>query len=299
LQNQKLLATGAKAPAPGQARPFGGVGPVGKPFGRVPEPDHATIHTGRPTKAMRLAPQPTVAPQKILQSFNTWAFKREQPDNVERLLRVISVATQLSRPIPFVLYWGKGPRQEIDEHDTACLDYLASMARRVRGVYELGASLKLIFTDTHADLNGHPPDSIARYFDAIEAAAAERGFDACWLSELVFAAEAAIEVAGSSGEPVSEETMKKLGACAAKWFRGEGTAEQGAARYYQLNMIEKQAVQLAFPTSIFATFNGSEYRCLFPDRMPVFFMYSLRRGFSVKPWFLPADPSRGSAPSPA
>ena len=39
--------------------------------------------------------------------------------------------------------------------------------------------------------------------------------------------------------------------------------------------------------SIFITFNGSEFRCLFPERLPIFYMYSLRRGVSVKPWFLP------------
>ena len=55
-----------------------------------------------------------------------------------------------------------------------------------------------------------------------------------------------------------------------------------------MNMVEKRAVQFAFPRSIFVTFNGSEYRSLFPDRMPIFYMYSLRRGTGVKPWFLPA-----------
>lgn len=82
--------------------------------------------------------------------------------------------------------------------------------------------------------------------------------------------------------------LEKLGACAAKWFRGEGTVEEGAARYLQMNMIEKRSVQFAFSRSIFVTFNGSEFRSLFPERMPIFYMYSLRRGTSVKPWFLPA-----------
>jgi hypothetical protein len=71
-------------------------------------------------------------------------------------------------------------------------------------------------------------------------------------------------------------------------FRGEGTPEEGAARYLQLNMVEKRAVQLRVSRSIFVTFNGSEFRSLFPDRMPIFYMYSMRRGTSVKPWFLPA-----------
>ena len=54
-------------------------------------------------------------------------------------------------------------------------------------------------------------------------------------------------------------------------------------------MIERRAVELTFPRSIFVTFNGSEFRGLFPQRLPIFYMYSLRRGVSVKPWFLSTD----------
>jgi hypothetical protein len=172
------------------------------------------------------------------------------------------------------------------------------MGARVRKLYEPGASFKLIFTDTHATLNGHAPEAIENYYSAVEDAARERGFDGCWLSELVFAAEAAGAI-NLDDEPVSEEVRRKLGACAAKWFRGEGTVEEGAARYFQMNMVEKRAVQFAFPRSIFVTFNGSEYRCLFPERMPIFYMYSLRRGMAVKPWFLPAPPAAGAPPHAA
>jgi L-tyrosine isonitrile synthase len=80
-----------------------------------------------------------------------------------------------------------------------------------------------------------------------------------------------------------------------KWYRGEGTVEQGALKYYRMNMVERRAVELAFPRSIFVTFNGSKMRGLFPKSLPIFYMYSLRRGFSVKPWFLPADAARCEA----
>ena len=283
MLNQKLQATGANASA--AHNPSRLYGPTaGSAFRRAAEGNVATIHTGRPAKP---ALRPAATPEKILQAFNTWAFKREQPDSVPLLLHAITGAAQLGQPLPFVLYWGKGPRCELAEPDTACLDYLASLGSRVRKVYEPGASFKLIFTDTHASLNGHAPEAMEGYFDAVERAARERGFDGCWLGELVFAAEAA-DAIDLADEPVPAEMLEKLGACAAKWFRGEGTVEDGAARYLQMNMVEKRAVQFAFPRSIFITFNGSEYRSLFPDRMPIFYMYSLRRGFAVKPWFLPA-----------
>jgi len=279
-----MLATGAHASgATKNARPAGSVTVNGGSFRRTADEGYATIHTGRPAIIRPKA----VAPEKILQAFNTWAFKREQPDNPEAMLQVIAEAVFLRKPVPFVLYWGKGPRCELGEPDTACLEYLGTMAARVRQVYEPGASLKLIFTDTHATLNGHAPKAIEDYFVAVEAAARARTFESCWLSEVVFAAEAAGAI-DLTDEPISDQMREKLAACAAKWFRGGGTAEEGAARYLQLNMVEKRAVQFAFPSAIFVTFNGSEYRCLFPERMPIFYMYSLRRGFGVKPWFLPA-----------
>jgi hypothetical protein len=282
--NQKLLATGAHAPAaPDRARLYRPAAVVHGPFRRTAEGGVASIHTGRPAKTA------TVAPEKILQAFNTWAFKREQPDSVPSLLQAIAGAVQLARPVPFVLYWGKGPRGALEAPDTACLDYLASLRSRVRAVYEPGATFRLIFTDTHATLNGHAPKDMEGYFDAVEDAACQRGFSGCWLSELVFAAEAAGAIDGTDDD-IPDDMLAKLSACAAKWFRGEGTVEAGATRYLQMNMVEKRAVQFAFPRAIFVTFNGSEFRSLFPDRMPIFYMYSLRRGTSVKPWFLPAAP---------
>jgi hypothetical protein len=74
-----------------------------------------------------------------------------------------------------------------------------------------------------------------------------------------------------------------------KWYHGAATPREGAIIYFHMNMIEKRAVELAFPDAIFATFNSSKFRILFPKRLPIFYMYSLQRGVSVKPWFLPAD----------
>jgi hypothetical protein len=282
---QSLVASGAKAPvananARSNARSIVNSGA----FRRSSDAGNVSIHTGRPVLVRQ---QPAVAPEKILQAFNTWAFKREQPDNAAVMLQVIAEATKLGKPVPFVLYWGKGPRCELAEPDTTCLDYLDSLAARVKQVYAPGVAFKLIFTDTHATLNGHAPEAMEAYFTAVEHAARARGFDSCWLSELVFAAEAA-DAIDLEDEPISAHVREKLGACAAKWFRGEGTVEEGADRYLQMNMIEKRAVQHAFSRAIFVTFNGSDYRCLFPEQMPIFYMYSLRRGMAVKPWFLPA-----------
>jgi len=257
--------------------------------------DAAPRQSGRAVKTGRHSDQAkvTVSAETVLRSFNTWAFKREQPADPQLMSRMISELIALGEPVSFVLYWGKGPRCRLGEPDIECLEYLGALARRVREAYAPGAMFKLIFTDTHAELNGHTSHSVREYFAEVGAFAGERGFESCFLGELTRSAEAVANCAASD-EIVPEETLQRLSACARKWYRGDGTAGQGALKYYQMNMIEKRAVELAFPRSIFVTFNGSDLRSLFPDRLPVFYMYSLRRGFSVKPWFLPG-PEAGNS----
>ncbi len=224
--------------------------------------------------------------EKILASFNTWSFKREQPADLPSMLRVISDAIAIGAPVPFVLYWGKGPRCRLGQADIECLDYLAALIRRVRQAYEPGAAVTLIFTDTHAELNGHSSATTRRYFGAVEGAARQRGFDSCRLGALTRAAGAPAEAAVDDAPP---DLLTLLLMSATKWYRGDGSYEQAALTYYRMNQIEARAVEHAFPRSIFITFNGSKLRALFPRSLPIFFMYSLRRGVGVKPWFLPHD----------
>jgi hypothetical protein len=234
------------------------------------------------------------APDRLLAAFNTWAFKREQPDGLDHLRRLAAQAVERQRPLSFVLYWGKGPRHRFAEPDQLCLDYLATMARRIADVHAPGAALCLVLTDTHADLNGHAAPDIDAYFGAITEAARARGFTTVPLSRLT----RQIDPSTIAGERPDPATLARLDRCAAKWFRGEGSSEDGARRYFAMNMLEKRAVERAFPESVFVTFNGSDYRCLFPETLPVFYMYALRRGVAVKPWFQSED-GRPAAPAGA
>jgi L-tyrosine isonitrile synthase len=220
---------------------------------------------------------------EVLQSFNTWAFKRQQPTEPAELLRFTDWSIGRALPIRFVLYWGKGPRVKFGEPDFTCLKFLSQMGDRIRSVYAPGAHFTLIATDTHAAHNGHSHDDIANYFSGVFEAASEFGYSYAYLSSILTSQQYRMSEQVSSP---SADFLRKLEPCAAKWYRGEGASLQGAARYYHMNMLEKQAVGLEFPRSIFITFNNAEFRELFPDMLPVFYMYSLRKGISVKPWFI-------------
>ena len=239
-----------------------------------------------PNTARRQSPKRLPTVEGVLSAFNTWAYKREQPSNMKLMSAVVASALAERQPIQFVLYWGKGPRSEMAAPDAQCLAYLASFADRIKSVYAPGAALTLIYTDTHAALNGHPASVARNYFDEIATAAAVHEFKGCRLGDLVQRHRGNVAVCGNRQR--SAAILSNLTRSAARWFRGDGDAHAGAAAYYDMNMVERQVIELAFPRAIFITFNGSDLQELFPDRLPVFYMYSLRKGFGVKPWFLDA-----------
>jgi hypothetical protein len=238
-------------------------------------------------------PLPSPSTEDVLKSFNTWSFKREQPGNPQLLRRVVEHACREPTPLPFTLYWGKGPRDLAAQPEVQCLDYLAQMAARIGTVHAAGAQMHLVFTDTHARLNGHSEARIERYVTSVEHLALPHGFRCHRLSALC----APFMATPPPLVPMPAAIRSQLERCAEKWFRGEGSPREGAQRYFDLNMIEKRAMAAAFPQAVFITFNNSEFSSLFPDDMPIFYMHSLRRGTAVKPWFIDVPPA--STPSAA
>jgi L-tyrosine isonitrile synthase len=233
-------------------------------------------------------PHKKVTPERILAAFNVRAFRREPPGEEQLMLQFIARAIAFNEPVPFIMYWGKGPRAAMAKPDVDCIAFLDAMLDRVRGAYSHSAKLKLLFTDTHALLNGHAADGVHAYFGEVAGYARERGVDACRLGDVLRTAGLA---EATADDEMPQELGERLTASARKWYFGDGTVEQGALKYYRANMIERRAVEAVYPHSIMLTFNTSALRALLPANLPVFYMYSMRRGLSVKPWFVTAEPN--------
>ncbi len=204
------------------------------------------------------------------------------------MLQFVAEAHARRAPISFVQYWGKGLRPQLAAPEFACLDFLDSMMSRIDEIYEPGADFTLVFTDTHASLNGHSQASIQSYFQDLMLATRGRRFKVRLLSTLVNAAGMCPDAMPERQAP-PPDLLDELRVSAAKWFKGEGSTEEGAIRYFQANMLERKVMEREFPHSIFVTFNGSQLKSLFPESLPIFYMFSLRHGISDKPWFLPPD----------
>ncbi|NOU08119.1 MAG: hypothetical protein HOO99_18250, partial [Hyphomicrobiaceae bacterium] len=159
-----------------------------------------------------------------------------------------------------------------------------AVGQSVANLYEHGARITLICTDTHAQLNGYSSTDSTRYFDAIRNAGARRGFECVKLSDLIL--NNAEVVAGIDIDELPPNLLPVLSSSAAKWHGGGLAPVDAAKKYYMQNMREKRAVECAFPDAIFITFNSSKHRPLFPAKMPIFYMYALKKGIAKKPWFL-------------
>ncbi|MEO1282359.1 MAG: hypothetical protein AAFV69_11570 [Pseudomonadota bacterium] len=242
------------------------------------------------TPQIRSANQAKALCEEVLKAFNTWRFKREQPSDIELLKAMIVAQIESCAKIKFVMYWGKGLRNSIGEPERDCLKYLRSMMERIQSAYAPGATMQIVYTDTHANLNGHSADNIESYRQGLERAVLTHFeyFRLVRLSEVCRVAnvkyQPTLDDLTSSEEGC--ELMASLEKCARRWYRGEGGFEVGAADYLKMNMIERLAIQTQFPESIFVTFNGSDFREIFPPDLPIFYMYSVKKGTSVKPWFM-------------
>ena len=179
---------------------------------------------------------------EVVKKFNTWRFKRSQPSDTELLHKFVQWAIVTGNPIPFVLYWGKGMRAQSGVKERACLDYLLEMGRRIGDVYGPGAHFDILYTDTHATLNGHHPDDIEEYLKCLTADCGE-DFRVWRLSEVVSASKEAVEDVPAIPAEEAEEMIERLVVCAEKWYRGSGRAVDGAARYFRMNMVERIAVE--------------------------------------------------------
>lgn len=215
--------------------------------------------------------------EKILTSFNTWNYKREQPKDVEEILKIIDMAITENKAIPFVLYWGKGEKKLPDQFEKMALDQLAKISQQINKVYSSGVKFTLIFTDTHAENNGYSPEEIKEYFEAMETLCREYGFDFIYISSICPLGDSYAKVY------IPKNVLDILKISSNKHYKA-GNAEDGAMKYFSINQIEKVAIAKQFLDSIFLTYSGSDLDILFPD-LPIFYAYSTGKGCSEKPWF--------------
>lgn len=222
--------------------------------------------------------------ENIIDSFDTWKFKREQPFNYEKLKEIVSVAVLKSEPIKFITYWGKGGKDDSGEPEKQTLKFLNEFFNRIRNIYPSGIELTILFTDTHAELNGHSKESTRKYFASMDQLAKAYSFKTTNLSEFIgYDRERLLSTIDSVS--IENKLLNILVGSAEKHYCVSKDYELGAKLYYLQNQLEKERIDEKYKDYVFLTFNGSKINGLFPKNLPIFYMYSMKKGQSIKPWF--------------
>lgn len=225
-----------------------------------------------------------VTAEHIIRQFNTWLFKREQPSDLQLLIQTVEHSIANNNPINFILYWGKGDRYTAEEIEEKTLTLLSRIRTRIESVYSTGTQFTILFTDTHAQLNGYSETEARQYFQSMERLTHTYRFHVDYLSRLAPYNKESLEVC-INDICLAQGLQTTLVDMASKHYKGDQDFQIAALLYYAQNQIEKVEVERAYPHSIFLTFNGSELRQLFPEKLPIFYAYSYKKGTSVKPWF--------------
>ncbi|MEO8637484.1 MAG: asparagine synthase (glutamine-hydrolyzing) [Candidatus Taylorbacteria bacterium] len=220
---------------------------------------------------------------EILKSFDTWKFKREQPKTLAKLLETILLAVRSKKPIQFVMYWGKGERDKVGEKEKKAISYLEKMLKGIQEKYPTGSKITFILTDTHAELNGYTKLQIDQYFDSVIQLAKQVGFATVRLSTLASFDEKDL-MKKKDGIKINNDLLGILIESSEKHCK-RYDPDTGAKLYYLQNQIEKKEIEKNFSDTIFLTYNGNEFDEILPNGLPIFYMHSLDRGTSIKPWF--------------
>lgn len=224
--------------------------------------------------------------QKILDSFNTWKFKKEQPNTEEKLTESILQSIRKKQPIKFVMYWGKGDREAISDIDLMAIERLLDFKSMIEKEYSQGVELTFIFTDNHAKLNGYSSEGTNAYFNSVRNEAEKHGIKNILLSELVEYNEGKISK-DADNVVINDELLNNLAKSSERHYKNaENNHLVGAKIYYLQNQLERKAVEQKFNDNIFLTYNGNEIDGILPTKLPIFYMYSYKKGFSEKPWFM-------------
>ncbi len=208
-----------------------------------------------------------------------------KPRNEEKMRGVIRGNVGTKKPIRFFMLWGVWRKNGVDNTDFEAVGILDELLMGIRAVHGPGASLTIVLTDSHAELNGVEKKDIYgydSYMANFERYARLKGYDTKRLSEILGkvnvggVAEEAEKIEGS-------EIWENLASSAERYYSGENKLD-GARAYVRRRLAEKPMLAKIFDGSIFLTYNGPRYDALAPD-LPTLYIISNRKRESRKPWF--------------
>lgn len=214
--------------------------------------------------------------------------------------------------IRFVKYWGLSSKKFIDKFDLDAIIFLFGFLRSVEKKYKMDVHLTLVFTDTHAILNGYNPEIYNSYIKDIRHAMNCFNYSHVLMSEVLMPyikQHNLNDLNGLISFIINESKQRqipeylsgrisfnRLTDSASKYSErylnknefddfGFDSSEQSAYAYILLNQTEKTYIEKVFFQSVFLTYTSDEEKEFIIPELPNLQIYSYRSGMRGRPWF--------------
>ncbi|HHD63114.1 MAG TPA: hypothetical protein ENK96_01845 [Desulfobulbaceae bacterium] len=232
----------------------------------------------------------------ILKAINKRRFLRKRFNEKQAVCvtrRLRHVVSQ-GEAVKFLMMWGVGTKQETGCWEEYALAQLEGMFREIKKIWPVGAALKIVFADTHARINRIPEAVIEHYYSSllhlIKRIPAFQS-ELIRLSALWNKCRRRPEDVACGKSPdslISREQYEFIKKNATKRYYG-ADPEEGARRYLKARLADNMILEAEYSDHIFLTYNNPAVMAPFQPELPVLYVWSLRRGRSCSPWFLPNE----------
>lgn len=250
---------------------------------------------------------------KTISSFLAGRKKEDRQKQLAELEKYVQERLIKNKnKIRFVMYWGASDKRYPDKYDFDALFHLFGFLRIVEKHYKIDVHLTLIFTDTHANLNGYHTENYKNYHREIRKILNDFNYSHLLMSEVLtpFAKSHNLKDTNDLIKSVikqsinnkipdiiindkSFEVLKRSAEKHAQRFRNINiykdlcfnSIEQSAYAYILLNRIERQYVEKNFFQSVFLTYTSDIEKELIAPNLPTIQVYSIHKGLSCRPWF--------------
>lgn len=211
----------------------------------------------------------------------------------------------------FVFLWGAGNKTKATKSDKDCLLYLFHFLKKVEDLYQVNVNLNVVFTDTHAYLNGYDHLNYDVYIREISYHIKKHGFQFLTSSALCHTGfnEAGypdhqsfidhviahadeffgtLELKENEIKSVSNFYHYALRHCVRIGHHQSGICfeneESAAKAYLYVASFEKRIISKVYNKAAFITYLAKDESAVFPD-LPVIRIYSIKSGLRTRPWF--------------
>jgi len=209
-----------------------------------------------------------------------------------RFAPYLRTALLLGLPLRFLSYWGIGRKPQCGEPEARAFEFLNGWLDTLSEIAGLDHTVEFLLTDTHAAINGIPPDTARDYAESTRRFLDAHGHRSQLMSEWMrehtnrdpaaWLESFAIDEADWRAVPHSWKSA--LERCAALRVNGDKPPAIAARQYYAVNLAESVLIAHFLPGHALISYQNPELDFLLPP-LPKVYTYVGPKHRVRRPWF--------------